>query len=192
VHWLQTNSGQILREMRETLGSVDEGEADRLVESVMSCEKIFAVAVGRVMFSMQAFVKRLNHLGLPAWEVGATNEPPIGPADLLVVASGSGESVVPLAIARIAKLHGARVAHIGSNPESSMKTYADVFVRVPAPTRLSLPGEIPSRQIMTSLFEQCVLVLGDAVCLRIAELRGSRTRSRSKADTPISNERGTA
>ncbi len=151
---------------------MDEHEADHLLESILSSEKIFVVAVGRVMLSLQAFVKRLNHLGLSAWDVGATNEPPIGPADLLVVASGSGESVVPLAIARIAKLHGARVAHIGSNPGSSMRKYSDVFVRVPAPTRLSLPGEIPSRQIMTSLFEQCVLVLGDMVSLRIAELRG--------------------
>jgi 6-phospho-3-hexuloisomerase len=47
-----------------------------------------------------------------------------------------------------------------------------VFVRVPVQTKLNLPGELASRQLLSSLFEQCLLVLGDAVCLRLAELKG--------------------
>jgi 6-phospho-3-hexuloisomerase len=162
----------ILGELERTLAAVDEEEVERLIGAILQARKVFAAGVGRVLLSLQAFVKRLNHLGIPAWHVGAINEPAITPEDLLIVASGSGESVVPVALARTARRLGARIAHIGSNPASSLAPLVDVFVRVPAPTRLGLPGEVPSGQIMTSLFEQCLLLLGDAVALCIAERKG--------------------
>lgn len=61
--------------------------------------------------------------------------------------------------------------HIGANPESSMKAYSDLFVRIGVKTKLNLPSEIPSIQPMTSLFEQSLLLLGDIVAL---ELIGKR------------------
>ena len=122
--------------------------------------------------SLQAMVKRLNHLGIPTWFVGDLSEPAITEKDLLVVGSGSGESVVPVAIAGVAKKRGARIAHIGSNPESSLRPLTDVFVRLPVPTRLKRSGEIRSQQIMTSLFEQALYVLADAAALMIMRRKG--------------------
>jgi 6-phospho-3-hexuloisomerase len=104
--------------------------------------------------------------------VGAINEPAITERDLLIVGSGSGESAVPVAIARAAKRYAASVAHIGSNPSGAIAPFTDIFVRVPVQTRLGLTGETPSRQIMTSLFEQCILLIGDAIALSIAERKG--------------------
>ena len=92
--------------------------------------------------------------------------------DLLVVGSGSGESVVPAAVAGVAKKHGARVAHIGSNPDSSLRPLTDTFVRIPVRTRLNIIGELPSQQIMTSLFEQTLYILGDAITLMIMHRQG--------------------
>lgn len=165
------HSDLILAEIGRALAAVDDEQVRILIDAILGSEKVFVVGVGRVLLCLQAFVKRLNHLGIGAWFVGEINEPAIGPRDLLIVGSGSGESVVTLAIARIARQHGARIAHIGSNPQSSMKPLADNFLRIPVSTRLELPGEIPSRQIMTSLFEQCLLILGDAIALEIAERR---------------------
>ncbi len=167
-----TRCRMILRELSQALEAVDEAQVERLTGAILDADKVFAVGVGRVLLSLQAFVKRLNHLGVPAWHVGAVNEPAITEKDLLIVGSGSGESVVPVALARTARRLGARIAHIGSNPSSSLAPLSDFFVRVPAPTRLHLAGEIPSGQIMTSLFEQCLFLLGDAVALSIAERRG--------------------
>jgi len=45
-------------------------------------------------------------------------------------------------------------------------------VRIPVRSRLELPDEIPSEQLMTSLFEQALLLLGDAVALMIVRRRG--------------------
>ena len=160
--------GLILREIANALRHVDPAQVDALVDALLAADKVFVVGVGRVMNSLQAFAKRLNHLGVRAWCVGDINEPAITEGDLLLVGSGSGESVVPVAIAQVARQHGAKIAHIGSNPQSSLAPLSAVFVRIPVNTRLGLDGEIQSNQIMTSLFEQSLYVLGDAVALMIA------------------------
>jgi 6-phospho-3-hexuloisomerase len=99
--------------------------------------------------------------------VGEITEPAITREDLLIVGSGSGESLFPLSVARKAKHLGAAVVHIGSNPKSSMAEYVDLMVRIPVRTKLALEDEINSRQPMTSLFEQSLLLLGDIIALMI-------------------------
>lgn len=151
------------------MAAVNEGSVERLVDMLLDSEQVFVIGVGRVMLEIQAFAKRLNHLGIGAHCVGDINEPAITSRDVLVVASGSGESAIPVAIAKIARRHGAGIIHIGSNPNSSLAPLSDLFVRIPTKTKLQLAGELESKQIMSSLFEQSLLMLGDAVALMIAE-----------------------
>ena len=73
---------------------------------------------------------------------------------------------------KIAKRYNAKIAHIGSNPNSSMAEYEDLFVRVPCRTKLNLPGEIASQQPMSSLFEQSLLLLGDTVAMLVMQEKG--------------------
>jgi len=118
---------------------------------------------------MEAFAKRLNHLGIDAFCVGDVNEPAITEKDVLIAGSGSGESLIPLGLVKKAKQFGVSVIHIGSNAESSMAPYEDLFVRIPCRTKLGLPDEIESAQIMSSLFEQSLLLLLDAAALMIMQ-----------------------
>jgi 6-phospho-3-hexuloisomerase len=161
----------ILQEVARALDAVEERKVDTFADWLLEAQKVFVVGVGRVMLSLEAFAKRLNHLGIATWYVGETNEPAISDRDLLVVASGSGESLVPVAIARKATAFGPRIVHIGSNPESSLRDLVDLFIRIPAPTKLALPDEVPSRQLMSSLFEQSLYLLGDAIALGIVRRR---------------------
>lgn len=159
----------VLDEIRHAIGLVNETQIDQLIEGLLTADQVFVVGVGRVMLSLQAFAKRLNHIGIRTHCVGDIDEPAITNRDLLIVGSGSGESAVPVAIARIAKQHGARVAHIGSNPESSLRPLTDIFVRIPVKTKLDRSDEVRSQQIMSSLFEQALFILGDIVALAIAK-----------------------
>jgi 6-phospho-3-hexuloisomerase len=159
----------VLDELGEALGAVDEKQVNQLVDMILSSEQVFVVGVGRVLLMLQAFAKRLNHLGINANFVGAIDEPAITDKDLLIVGSGSGESAFPLAIVKIAKKYNAKIAHIGSNGESSMKAYEDLFVRIPCRTKLDLKDEINSRQPMSSLFEQSLLLLTDMVSMMIVD-----------------------
>ncbi|MDR1133896.1 MAG: hypothetical protein LBL05_07000 [Synergistaceae bacterium] len=162
----------VLDENAAALRHIDPSQVEMLVNGILDARKVFAVGVGRVMLSLQAFVKRLAHLGVDAHYVGEITEPAITPDDLLIVASGSGESIFPKGITRKAKSLGARVIHIGSNAESGIKPYCDGMVRIPVRTKLALPDEIPSGQPMSSLFEQSLFLLGDIAALAIIDKKG--------------------
>jgi len=157
----------ILGEIRIALGAIDAKMVEEMIEMICSAEKIFVIGVGRVLLMMQAFAKRLNHIGINANYVGAIDEPAITEKDVLIVGSGSGETAVPVAIARIAKKHGARIIHIGSNAKSTVGEVADLFVRIPCRTKLNREDEIDSKQPMSSLFEQSLLLFGDIVAFMI-------------------------
>jgi 6-phospho-3-hexuloisomerase len=157
----------VLYENKQALAQLDGQTVAALCGKILSARKVFCVGVGRVLLSLQCFTKRLAHLGIDAHYVGEITEPAITGEDLLIVGSGSGESLFPLSIARRAKHLGAAVVHVGSNPKSSMAEYADLMVRIPVRTKLALEDEIDSRQPMTSLFEQSLLLLGDIIALMI-------------------------
>lgn len=159
----------IVAELGATMGQISSTEVDALITEIQKADRVFFVGVGRVLLSLQAIAKRLAHLGIDTVVVGQITEPAISTNDLLIVGSGSGQSAIPLAIATKAHQLGARVAHIGSNPNSAMSEFADVFVRIPVQTKLGLPNEVPSIQPMTSLFEQSLLLLGDSVALMLVQ-----------------------
>jgi len=165
----KTANKLILSEVAAVSEAIDTDSVQSLMEKLENANQVFLVGVGRVMLSLQAFDKRLNHLGIKAYCVGDLNEPAITKEDLLIVGSGSGETVFPVEIAKIAKKHGALVAHIGSNADGSMKEACDLFVRIPCKTKLNRPGEFASEQLMSSLFEQALYIFCDSLCLMIAQ-----------------------
>lgn len=168
----EKNKDLVLDEIFEALDRVDTDSVERLADDICNAKRVFLTGTGRVFLSMQAFCKRLMHLGIDTHCVGDITEPALSMGNLLIAASGSGESIVPVAIAKKAKELGAKVVHIGSNTEGSIKQYCDYMVRIPVKTRLSKTDEMNSRQIMTSLFEQSVLLLGDILSLIIMEEKG--------------------
>ena len=159
----------VLGELTMALESVDPEMVERLVEAILEADQVFFVGVGRVLLSLQAVAKRLAHLGIKSHYVGEITEPAITTSDLLIVGSGSGSTLFPLGIAKKAKAAGARVVHIGSNPQSEMKDVAEFMVRIPVRTKNYLEDEIDSIQPMTSLFEQSLLLLGDIIAKMIID-----------------------
>lgn len=158
-----------VEEIEKALKSIDRNSIDMLIDEMFKAEKVFCVGVGRVLLSLQAMTKRLAHLGIDAHYVGEITEPAITSNDLLIVGSGSGTSLFPIAIAKKAKNIGAKVVHIGSNPNSELKEIASFMVRIPVRTKLYLEDEIESTQPMTSLFEQSLLVFSDVIAKVIIE-----------------------
>lgn len=162
----------IMAELCRTMASIDAVSVERLYDAVLRADQVFFVGVGRVMLALQSICKRFAHLGVRAHCVGDITEPAITARDLLIVGSGSGASLFPLAIARKARrIADCTIVHIGSNPDSEMKSLCDFMVRIPVRTKLYLGDEIESCQPMTTLFDQSLLLLGDAVAKMIIERR---------------------
>lgn len=159
-------------EIGGALSAVDEDEIKRFIAAIISAkdQKIFVMGVGRVMLMLQAFAKRLRHLGLEFYVVGETTVPSIANKDMLIAASGSGETLTTLNVAQLAKKAGARVILITASTDSSIRRLSDVCVRIPCPTKLHLPGETSSIQPMTNLFEQCLLVFCDCISMILQDM----------------------
>ena len=157
----------VLNECESVLRAIPEKDTEEFIRTINNANSIFFVGVGRVLLSLKAFAKRLAHLGFDTHIVGEITEPAIKNGDVLIVGSGSGESMFPKLIAKKAKSFGAKVVMIGSNRESSIAKLSDFMIRVP--TKLQLEDEIKSEQIMTSLFEQFLLLYGDIVAKMIVE-----------------------
>ena len=161
----------ILSELDTALHAIDPESVEKLIAAVEAADQVFFVGVGRVMLSLQAVAKRWAHLGIKTHLVGEITEPAITKNDLLIVGSGSGTTLFPAGIAQKAHALGAKVVHIGSNPNSPLKDIAEFMVRIPVRTKYYLQDEIDSAQPMTSLFEQTLLLLGDAVAKLLIQRR---------------------
>lgn len=162
-------SSEILKEIDLAMNSIESKNVKMLKDAILEADQVFFVGVGRVLLSLKAICKRMSHLNIKAHYVGEITEPAITKNDLLIVGSGSGSSLFPLAIAKKAKTTGCKIAHIGSNPNSPMQDIADFMVRIPVRTKEYLDDEINSCQPMTSLFEQALLLLGDTIAKMIIE-----------------------
>lgn len=159
----------ILAECNSALEKVNEEDVKKFIEIILGSEKVFFIGVGRVKLAIEAFAKRLAHLGVDTYVVGQITEPAMTEKDVLIVASGSGESLFPVAIAQKAKKIGGKIVHLGSNPKSSLAPITDLMVRIPVQTKLYLEDEIQSKQPMSSLFEQSLLLFGDTIAKIIVE-----------------------
>ncbi len=157
----------VLDEIYSVTKMVDTNEVDALVEEILRAEKVFFIAVGRVFLSLQCMAKRLSHLGIDCHVVGSVAEKAITPRDLLIVASGSGESKVPVTISQIAKKHNAKLALITSSEQSTIKSLADMCVHLKCPTKTNMQEGVKSIQPMSTLFDQSLHVFGDIVSLMI-------------------------
>ncbi|MBR9946567.1 SIS domain-containing protein [Clostridiaceae bacterium Marseille-Q4145] len=169
---IEKKSLMIAEECQRALQKIDEEQSQQLVEAILNADEVFFIGVGRVMLSLQAICKRFAHFGIKAHCVGEITEPAITDKDLLIVGSGSGETLFPVAIAQKAKKIGTKVAWIGSNQESTIAKLADYKVRIPVQSKLNKPDELHSQQPMTSLFEQTLLLYGDSLAMEIMERKG--------------------
>ena len=79
----------ILTEINTALDQIDEKQLEVFIDDILSARKVFIIGVGRVMLSLEAFAKRLCHLGIEAHCVGDITEPAITAEDILVVGSGT-------------------------------------------------------------------------------------------------------
>lgn len=162
---------RVLDECTRAVSAVDPQTVITYLDVLEAAEKVFFVGVGRVLLSLEAIAKRYAHLGIRAVVVGQITEPAITARDVLIVGSSSGETYFPVGIARKAKSFGAKIIHIGSNPDSQLTPIEDLFIRIPVASRAKKPDEIQSEQPMTSLFEQSLLLFGDITAMMIIKNR---------------------
>ena len=174
------NTDLIINEINNILININPKQTNFLINKIISANRIFLVAIGRVNLALQCFGKRLSHLGFKVELVGSLTEKPATKKDLLIVASGSGESIVPLQIAKKANKIGCKILHITSAKKSSIRKLSNFVVELNAPHKGYLIKKNESLsdsasktktsiQPMSTLFDQALHIYGDIVSIQIIE-----------------------
>jgi 6-phospho-3-hexuloisomerase len=148
----------LLARVQETAG----GALTILVERVESAGRVFVHGAGRSGMALRMIAMRLMHLGLTVHVVGEPTAPAVGAGDLLVVASGSGTTPGIVRAAETATRAGASVATLTTDVHSPLAALSTVTVVVPAAHKTDRTATA-SLQYAGSLFEQGVLLVGDAL-----------------------------
>lgn len=162
------NMKMVLGELGQLFDRLDESELDRLAQAIVDSGVVFAAAAGRSGMLLRCAAMRLMHLGKPAYVVGEIVTPPIHEGDLLLIASGSGETGSLVSMAKKAKGLGAKIALVTANPRSTIAGLADVAVTLPAPTpKAEVRDYVASEQPMGNLFEQSMFITMDIVVMEL-------------------------
>lgn len=162
----------IVNELQRSAKQLEVAEAEQLAALMLRSGKVFVAGAGRSGLMGRAFAMRLMHIGKETYVVGETVTPGIGPGDVLVLGSGSGETASLLSMAGKAKAAGAAVVAVTIFPESSIGRLADQTVKLPGAPKEQTDGGHITIQPMASLFEQTLLLFYDAVILRMMEETG--------------------
>jgi 6-phospho-3-hexuloisomerase len=166
---------EIIRELTHSAEFISNEEAEKLVNEILEKKKVFLAGAGRSGFMAKSFAMRLMHMGIDAYVVGETVTSTFEEEDILVIASGSGETKSLVTMVEKARGIGGTIAAVTINPESTIGKMADFTIKLPGSPKDQSEGKYRTIQPMGSLFEQTLLLFFDAVILRFMEKKGLDT-----------------
>lgn len=159
-----------LDEVGALVAAVDAAQVEALGDALLAAARVFVAGQGRSGWIMRMAAVRLMQVGLVVHVVGDATTPAIGPDDILLIASGSGETPGPLAAARRTESADARVALLTAHPNSTLGRLADLLVHIPGETtKVQLEGS--TRLPLATALEQATLIVLDALVAWLAERR---------------------
>jgi len=162
----------VSQEIEHVMSAVSAEQVEALMQAITGAEGVFVCGAGRSMLMMQAFAMRLVHLGMQAYVVGETITPAIGPGDILIAGTGSGQTRITLAMVEAARAREATTAALTAHPQSPIGLAADLVVEIPTPVTVARGVVRASVQPPGSLFEQCLLVLCDTMVMLFMQRLG--------------------
>jgi 6-phospho-3-hexuloisomerase len=166
---------KILKELIRTTDLISDEEAEKLVNGILEAKKVFVAGAGRSGLMAKSFAMRMMHMGIDAYVAGETVTPNFEEGDMIIFASGSGETKSLVSMAEKAKSLGGTVAALTISPDSTIGKMADMTVKLPGSPKDQSEGDYKTIQPMGSLFEQTLLLFCDAVILRFMEKKGLDT-----------------
>lgn len=157
----------IMEEINQVMKLVDEKDLDDALPLFQKDKRIFVIGAGRSGFQAKGFAMRLMHIGYTDYVMGETITPSIQKGDTWVAISGSGTTKGIVADTESAKKLGLDIVAITSDKESPLAKLADKVIIVPGATKTG--AGIKSVQLLSSLFDQTVHIILDALTLKLAE-----------------------
>lgn len=154
---------QILKELDSCLEKIDEQKLMKLELKIQKSNRIFVAGAGRSLLMIRAFAMRLMHMGFTSYVVGETITPAIESNDLLIIASGSGNTSTLIVMAEKCKQVGADLVLITTNADSKIAKLSNLIIQINAVSTKKEENQNHSIQLVSNTFEQCFLLIMDAL-----------------------------
>ena len=161
----------IQRKIKDILDKVSQNDISKIKKLFFNSNRIFVYGAGRSGLVAKAFAIRLVHLGFQSFVIGETITAPVKKGDLVIIISGSGETIPAVMTAEIAHNLGANVVSITAKKKSEVAKYADLSLFISANC-----NEIERKKFapLGTLFEASVWILLDGL---IADLLDSKNET---------------
>jgi len=163
---------KLTQKIAEQLQTIDKTSIEKFLEYIASAKRIFIGGAGRSGLVAKAFGMRLMHLGFTVYIIGEVITPAINKDDLLIIVSGSGQTLSTLVAAKVAKEKGVKVASITSNPDSELGKLSDLVVQIKGRRLEDAKRDYEARQLsgehepltpLGTLFELSTMVFLDSI-----------------------------
>jgi 6-phospho 3-hexuloisomerase len=164
----------IQRKIKDILDNVSQDDIDKVKKLFFKSNRIFVYGAGRSGLVSKAFAIRLVHLGFQTFVIGETITAPVQEGDLVIIISGSGETIPAVMTAEIASNLDAYVVSITAKKKSEIAKFADVTLFISATC-----DELERKKFapLGTLFEASVWILLDGL---IADLLDSKNETEEK------------
>jgi len=156
----------IQRKINDILNSVSTDDIEKIKKLFFKSNRIFVYGAGRSGLVAKAFAIRLVHLGFETFVIGETITAPVQKGDLVIIISGSGETIPAVMTADIAHKIGAKVVSITGKKRSDISKYADITLYLSATC-----NDVQRKRYapLGTLFEASVWILMDGIIADLLE-----------------------
>jgi len=146
--------------IKDILSKVSEEDIEKVKKLFLESKRIFVYGAGRSGLVAKAFAIRLVHLGFQTFVIGETITAPVQKGDLVVIVSGSGETIPAVMTAEIAHNIGADVVSITGKKRSGIAKFADITFFIASDC-----NEVKRKKYapLGTLFEASVWILLDGI-----------------------------
>lgn len=134
-----------------------------LISELTTAKHVFVYGAGRSGLALQMFAMRLAQMDKPAIVVGQITAPPIHVEDLLLVASGSGQTMQTKHFVETAKAVGAKTILLSTKADSPIADLTDQTIVLGGKAKYA--DQKSSQQPLGAAFEQLVFLYLEAVVL---------------------------
>ncbi|MHA1268325.1 MAG: 6-phospho-3-hexuloisomerase [Candidatus Helarchaeota archaeon] len=154
---------EIANNIKKIKEMINEEEINNFINKIYHSRKIFIYGAGRSGFIGRAFAQRLMHLGYNSVFIGDSITPQFIANDLLIIISGSGETVSPVAITKRAKELNGQIILITSHPESTIGKLSDLIINIQSKSKSDIADKTTILAPYTSLFDITTLAFFDSI-----------------------------
>jgi 6-phospho 3-hexuloisomerase len=158
----------IQMKIKDILNSVSDEDIKKIKNLFFKSNRIFVYGAGRSGLVAKAFAIRLTHLGFQIFVIGETISAPVQKGDVVIIISGSGETIPAVMTAEIARNLEASVVSITGKKRSDIARFADITLYISASC-----NDVERKRYapLGTLFEASVWILLDGI---IADLLDSK------------------